>query len=256
MTASQPDRSNVPRATVLVVEGDLRLAGLLDRILRAAGLDVYCVSSARRAREALPGRDVDLVITERGLPDGSGLSLCRHIRCTSQVPLIVLSELDSPADRIAGFEAGCDDYIVKPFHHVELRMRVEALLRRAGTRRRGSLEGPRGLVLHLATAEVEYCGRRERLTRSEVGILQALMEQPDMTHSPADLSERVWGYEMVPDANFVQQHVSRLRRKLSNVGASGFIETVYGVGYMLSTAPSDQAPNVPAGQDEGPSAAG
>lgn len=222
---------------ILVIEDQAQTGEVLNGALRAAGYETRWAQGARRARQFLDSEEFDLVLADVRLPDGSGLDLCSELRTRSQTPVILVSSADTPRDRIAGFEAGADDYVVKPFHLFELRKRIEAVLRRTGTRRPEALEGPRGLRLHIGTGEVEYRGQRLRLTRSEVGILQVLMEQPDHAHSPVDFSGRVWGYENLPDANFVQQHISRLRRKLATLGLEGLIATVYGMGYSLSTDP-------------------
>jgi len=224
---------------ILVIEDQAQTGEVLNGALQAAGYETRWAKGARRARLLLETEEFDLVLADVRLPDGSGLDLCSELRSRSQTPVILVSSAGTPQDRIAGFEAGADDYVVKPFHLFELRKRIEAVLRRTGSRRQEVLEGPRGLRLHLGTGEVEYRGERLRLTRSEVGLLQALIQQPDRAHSPAELSGRVWGYESVPDANFVQQHISRLRRKLARLGADGMIETVYGMGYSVPVRASE-----------------
>lgn len=229
---------NGPAGSILVIEDQAQTGEVLHGALQAAGYDAHWATNARRARQLLSENAFDLVVTDVRLPDGSGLDLCYEIRTSSRTPVIVVSSADTPRDRIAGFEAGADDYVVKPFHLFELRKRIEAVLRRTGARPVDAIQAPGGMKLHPGVGEVEFGGRRARLTRSEAGILQVLLEQPGRAYSAADLSGRVWGYETVPDANFVQQHISRLRRKLSTVGVEGLIETVYGMGYAISSDPS------------------
>ena len=234
-TTSQPTfAGSPPRARILVVEDQAQTGEVLHGALEAAGYEAQWATNVRRARQLLSTEAFDLVLTDIRLPDGSGLDICYEIRTSSRTPVIVVSSADTPRDRIAGFEAGADDYVVKPFHLFELRKRIEAVLRRTGARQVEAVEAPGGMKLHLGVGEVEFGGRRARLTRSEVGILQTLLEQPGRAYSAADLSGRVWGYETVPDANFVQQHISRLRRKLATVGVEGLIETVYGMGYAIA----------------------
>ncbi|MGE3961713.1 MAG: response regulator transcription factor [Dehalococcoidia bacterium] len=241
--AQQPVFSGqAPRARILVIEDQAQTGEVLHGALQAAGYEVQWATSARRARQMLASHEFDLLVTDVRLPDGSGLDICYEVRSASQTPVIVVSSADTPRDRIAGFEAGADDYVVKPFHLFELRKRIEAVLRRTGSRRRDAIEGPHGLRLLLGNGEVEVGGQRARLTRSEVGIMQVLLEQPGRAYSAADLSGRVWGYETVPDANFVQQHISRLRRKLSKLGAGDVIETVYGLGYAISLVSDTDSP--------------
>ncbi|MCK9494328.1 MAG: response regulator transcription factor [Dehalococcoidia bacterium] len=246
------DEPTPTRARILLVEDQPETGEVLDAALQTAGYAVEWATSLQAARRLLLAQDFDLLVTDVRLPDGSGLDLCYEVTTTSDTPVIVVSSADTARDRIAGFEAGADDYVVKPFHLFELRKRIEAVLRRAAPQRRDGVDDVRGLTLHVASGQIEYQGQRARLTRSEVGILQVLMGQPGRTHSAAELSGRVWGYEQLPDANFVQQHVSRLRRKLATLGAEGVIETVYGVGYTIATTPSDDPPP-PASRPDAPS---
>ena len=249
-TAQHSAWGGQPRARILVIEDQAQTGEVLHGALEAAGYDTEWATNIRRARQLLGAGAFDLVLTDVRLPDGSGLDICYEIRTSSRTPVIVVSSADTPRDRIAGFEAGADDYVVKPFHLFELRKRIEAVLRRSGGRQVDSVDAPGGMKLHLGVGEVEFGGQRARLTRSEVGILQTLLEQPGRAYSAADLSGRVWGYETVPDANFVQQHISRLRRKLATVGVEGLIETVYGMGYAIAASAGGATGGADAARDD------
>lgn len=235
--APAASRPAAARARVLVVE-DHPLTGVtIQSALAADGFDVDLAATVQRGRARFEALAPDLAILDVHLPDGSGLDLCVHIRQTSNVPVIVVSGADSLEERIAGFDAGADDYVVKPVHVAELSKRVEAVLRRAGLRQTEYVvAGPLGVLLHVGSGEVEREGRRVRVTRSEVGILRALFGQPGVPVHPDDLSRLVWGYTAAADPNFIQQHISRLRRKLREVEAGDLIQTTYGVGYAVPPA--------------------
>lgn len=223
-----------PRARLLIVEDHTHTGEVLQEGLRASGYHAEWVTSLRRARQELRTQRWDLVITDVRLPDGSGLELCSELRSSAETPVIVVSAADTVQDRVAGFEAGADDYVVKPMHLAELRKRVEAVLRRARPRQEaGILTGPGRMRLNTSSGDVTVDGATTRLTRSELGILTALLEQPGLARSAEELCRLVWNYEVVADANFIQQHVSRLRRKLATIGAGGAIRTVYGMGYAV-----------------------
>ena len=240
--------------SILVVEDDLSILTGLSMNLRIEGYEVLQAQDGRTGLARALDESPDLMVLDVMLPELNGFEVLKELRQRGRdTPVVVLSAKGMETDKILGLNLGADDYVVKPFHLFELRKRIEAVLRRAAPQRRdGGVDDVRGLTLHVASGQIEYQGQRARLTRSEVGILQVLMGQPGRTHSAAELSGRVWGYEQLPDANFVQQHVSRLRRKLATLGAEGVIETVYGVGYTIATTPPDDPPP-PASRPDAPS---
>lgn len=219
---------------LLVVEDDPLSRELLVNSLRAYGYEVETVDSTRSARARLAVGAIDLVLLDVSLPGESGLALSADLRDSLRIPVIVVSGSEGLSERIAAFEAGADDFVPKPFHVSELAARVEAVLRRTGRRSRsGVVTGPRGMVLNVMAGEVGLGEARVRLTRSEVVLLRVLLESAGEAVSSEALSREVWDYADAGDVNFIQQHVSRLRRKLKQIGIDDLIETVYGGGYRV-----------------------
>ncbi len=209
---------------LLLVEDDLPLARGVALALAGEGRKVTVCASAQQARKALE-QPVDLVILDVGLPDGNGLELCREIRLFSRAPVIFLTANDTEADEVAGFCAGGDDYIVKPFRVGVLRARVDAMLRRAGGEEVLVFDGFR---LDFAHAAFSKDGQPITLSAPEQRLLRALVRERGHTVRRETLIDRVWtdGMEYV-DENALSVTVRRLRKKLGE----GYIHTVYGVGY-------------------------
>jgi len=223
----------VPR--ILVVEDDLRIRReLLDALLGAA-FEVDVAVSLRDARISAE-RDYALVLLDLGLPDGDGLELVRHLREAGRgVPILILTARDTPDSRVAGLDAGADDYVVKPFHMPELVARVRSILRRSG-RTVGQ-----ALVRHedlWADAESRKVGKGDdaiTLKPREFDLLLFLMQHPGRTWTRDQLLDRVWGAGFTGDARTVDLHVRRLRAKVEDDSSDPrFIETVWGVGYRMA----------------------
>ncbi len=226
-------------AHLLLVEDEPHARDVLLSELTAAGHRLSTARSLREARHRLAEAAFDLVILDVGLPDGSGLDLCAEVRRTSEVPVLIVSAAGTPEERIAGFDAGADDYLPKPLHPVELARRVTALLRRANYQATDSLiTGAYGLTLDVRLGLARYDGQEAALTRSETGLLRLLIERAGTAVPAEELSRRVWNYESLGESNFLHQHISRLRRKLRATGyPTDAIHTVYGVGYSMRAAP-------------------
>ncbi len=215
--------------SVLVVEDDENLLVGVAATLHAAGLAVDTAASIADAHEALHAGGHDCVVFDRMLPDGDAIGYV-HMRRREgwSVPVLFLTARDAPADRVAGFEHGGDDYLVKPFSSAELTARVLNLCRRAGSR---------PSVLRLADLEMD-CARREvrragvllSLTGKEFAVLEYLLTQVEQVVSRNDLLEHCWESETDPTSNVVDAVVKRLRRKL---GAPELIRTVHGRGFQL-----------------------
>jgi len=231
MTEERPSSDAV---RVLLVEDDPVTVDLISVGMSRRGYTVDATDSTHNARARLMSGQFDIVLLDVALPGESGLALCADLRDTLKLPVIIISGAERIAERIAAFDAGADDFVPKPFHVVELCARVEAVLRRAGRRdRSGIISGPRGLTLNLTACEIAKEDARARLTRSEVVLLRVLLENAGSAVSAETLSHEVWDYQVAGDANFIQQHISRLRRKLQQIGVEDLIETVYGVGYRV-----------------------
>ncbi len=241
MAASTPGKQRpVPerRGVVLVVEDHRATAHVIAEGLRLEGYEVTIVGTAKAARQHLDTQRCDVIVLDRILPDNPGLQFCTELSHTAATPIIMISGVGSPADRVEGLDAGADDYLQKPLHVSELRARIDAVLRRASAGpQSAAISGPHGLELDLRANEIARDGARAQLTRSETSLLRILLEHLGTVWTTDELAQRAWGYDTAGDANFVQLHVSRLRRKLTSVGMpKDFVRTVYGVGYATTAA--------------------
>ena len=224
--------------TVLVVDDEDVVRDVIIRYLEQAGLGPLEAADGAGARRLFTEVPVDLIILDVMLPEMNGLDLCRWIRTSSDVPIILLTARGEEADRIIGLELGADDYVVKPFSPRELVVRVQAILRRAGPREPaapGRLEVA-GLHIDAAAREVVRRGETLSLTATEFDLLWCLASHPRVVFSRQQLLARVWGYEAALDAgtSTVTVHVRRLREKIEeDPAAPRRITTVWGVGYRF-----------------------
>ncbi len=221
-----------PEPVIVVVEDDPNIADLVDLYLRQDGYRVYQAASGERGLELVRERSPRLVVLDLGLPGIDGLEVCRQLRTTSDVPIIMLTARDGEIDRVLGLEMGADDYVAKPFSPRELVARVKAILRRA--------EGPpreAPPVIVVGDVEVDL-GRREARANGEVVPLAArefellahLAENRGLALSRRQLLDGAWGADWVGDERTVDVHVRQLRKKL---GDALPLDTVWGVGYRL-----------------------
>jgi DNA-binding response OmpR family regulator len=215
---------------VLVVEDDEDLREAVAAALRSAALAVDVAVDLGRADQELFATAYDCVVFDRMLPDGDALDYVRHRRRLGwAAPVLFLTARDSPADRVAGFEGGGDDYLVKPFGIAELVARVVSLCRRAGQRRPPVLRSG-DLEVDTARREVRRGGVLLTLTAKEFAVLEYLLTRPGDAVSRADIEEHCWDAMAEPMSNVVDVVIAQLRRKL---GAPPLIATVRGQGYRL-----------------------
>jgi DNA-binding response OmpR family regulator len=168
------------------------------------------------------------------LPDADGVELSRRLRADGDpVPILMLTARDTVSDRVAGFEAGADDYLIKPFSTAELVARVRALLRRARDRRTPATRRVGDLELNASTHEVRRGGRLLRLTRREFDLLALFLDNPGTVLDRERLLTDAWGYRSAVETNAVDVYVGYLRRKLEEGGEPRLLHTVRGVGYVL-----------------------
>lgn len=214
---------------VLVVEDDPLIGGPIEESLRNAGHAADWTQDGVAADAALQAHSYDVVVLDLGLPRRDGMAVLRALRARgARVPVLILTARDGTADRVAGLDAGADDYLVKPFELVELLARLRALTRRAI----GAV-GPRltyaGVTLDPATHEVWRDGVAVALSSREFAVLESLLLRPSALLSRQQLEERLYGWGEEPESNAVEVYVHGLRRKLG----SDFVRTVRGVGYTL-----------------------
>ena len=212
---------------ILVVDDDRAVLRMLVRTLRAEGHEVEAAPDGGAALAAVERRAPDAVVLDVAMPGLDGLAVCRRLRAGGlTAPVLLLTARDAVADRVAGLEAGADDYLVKPFAVEELLARLAAI-RRRGTARAGVLAvGP--LRLDAVAREVHRDGRAIELTERETALLELLMREPRTVVTRERALDEIWGAAAVE--NVVDRYVSELRRKL---GGPGLIRTVRGVGFVL-----------------------
>jgi DNA-binding response OmpR family regulator len=221
--------------SVLVVEDETSIASFVAAYLRNAGYVVTTAASAQAALVQLAGEMPALVILDLNLPDGDGVELCRRIRKTSDVPILMLTARDEDIDKIIGLEVGADDYMTKPFNPRELVARVKSILRRAAPERRRteSEELQHGeLNINSGKREVHVGEEEIRLAPKEFDLLWELLDHRGIVLTRDQLLERVWGYTFAGDTRTVDVHVRQIRRKL---GDASPIVTVWGVGYKVAS---------------------
>lgn len=219
---------------LLVVEDEARIAEVLRAALSRAGFTVDAVNTVADARAVFPLVSYDAVILDLGLPDGDGLDLVTELRrAGSRLPVLVLTARDAVEARVAGLDAGADDYLIKPFAMAELIARTKALLRRPGQ--------ALGTVLEAGNISFDTIGRDVRvgaavlaLPRQELAILEHLMRRLGRVVPKAVLEDKLYGIDEELGSNAIPVHVHHLRRKLAEAGAAAEIHTVRGIGYVLT----------------------
>ena len=221
--------------TILVVEDETSIASFVAAYLRNAGYGVQTAATAQAALIQLAGDAPALVILDLNLPDGDGVELCRRIRKTSDIPILMLTARDEDIDKIIGLEVGADDYMTKPFNPRELVARVKSILRRAAPERRRSESDEihhGDLSVNAGKREVHVGDEEIHLAPKEFDLLWELLDHRGIVLTRDQLLERVWGYTFAGDTRTVDVHVRQIRRKL---GDASPIVTVWGVGYKVAS---------------------
>ena len=223
---------------MLVVDDEPAVREALERALRLAGYEVELAVDGEEAlvRLGLEPGAADLVVLDVLMPRLDGIEVCRRLRRTgNDVPILMLTARDEVDERVAGLDAGADDYVAKPFALEELFARVRALMRRSGN---GTDEVLRfaGLELDPRRYEVQRDGRPIELTRTEFSLLELFLRNPRQVLTRSLIFERVWGYDFGPTSNSLEVYVGYLRRKTEAAGEPRLIHTVRGIGYALREA--------------------
>lgn len=221
---------------VLVVEDDVRIADVIRRTLTESGYAVDVTHTAPEGVQAFEIETYDLVVLDLMLPGlpGGGMDVCRRVRAiNNDVPVLMLTALDSMRTKVEGLDAGADDYIVKPFHLVELLARVRALLRRS-PRALAPLLHAQGVTLDPATRTAVRAERTIVLTAKEFAVLEYLMRNAGIIISTTELIDHAWDSNYDGFSNVVQTYIRYLRQKLSVPGESDIIETRRGAGYLIN----------------------
>ncbi|TMH01301.1 MAG: response regulator transcription factor [Betaproteobacteria bacterium] len=214
---------------LLLIEDDRMIGDGLRQALRLEGHAVDWVYDAQAAAATLASERFDGVLLDVGLPKGSGLDVLRGLRARGDAtPVIVITARDALEDRVAGLDAGADDYLVKPFELEELNARLRAVMRRHTGRAAPQLEHE-GVTLDPATRQVTLDGQPVLLSAREFALLEALMQRPGAMLSRAQLEDRLYGWGEEVESNAVTVYIHQLRKKLG----ADFIQNMRGVGYFL-----------------------
>ncbi|WP_128548122.1 response regulator [Larkinella soli] len=218
---------------ILLVEDEERLASFIRKGILAEGYEIQVAYDGRTGLSLFRKEEYDLIILDINLPLMNGFELCRLIRAENEtVPVLMLTALDSLADKSDGFHAGADDYLAKPFEFQELLLRLRALTRRNGARPRQVLRLA-DLELNLDTKTVTRAGKRIDLTTREYSLMEYLMLNKGKIISRVDISERVWSLNFDNTSNIIDVYISYLRKKIDKGYSPKLLHTIVGMGYVL-----------------------
>ncbi|ACU69420.1 two component transcriptional regulator, winged helix family [Catenulispora acidiphila DSM 44928] len=221
---------------ILVVDDDPAVRRSLEHALRRDGYDVVSVADGTSALAEHVAFRPDAVVLDILMPEPNGLEVCRALRSAGDdTPILMLTARDLVTDRVAGLDAGADDYLAKPFALEELRARLRALLRRSGAQ--SEVLTFADVRLDLSGWRVERGGRRLELTKTELSLLELFLRNPQHVLSRTQIFESVWGYDFGPQSNALWVYISYLRGKLEADGGARLIQTVRGLGYVLREEP-------------------
>jgi two-component system response regulator MprA len=219
---------------ILVVDDEPAVRDSLERALRLEGYDIELAGDGVEALTTLTADGPDAVVLDVMMPRLDGLEVCRRMRAQGdRTPVLMLTARDAVSDRVAGLDAGADDYVVKPFALDELLARLRALLRRAGVSAGGQVLRFADLELDPVSHQVKRGEREIELTRTEFSLLELFLLHPRQVLTRSVIFDRVWGYDFGPGSNSLEVYVSYLRRKTEAAGEPRLLHTVRGVGYVL-----------------------
>ena len=225
----------------LVVDDERSVRDALSRALRSEGYEVQLAVSGGEALGLLADQSPDVVVLDVGMPGLDGLETCRLIRAKGdEVPILMLTARSGVSDRVAGLDAGADDYLVKPFALEELLARLRALLRRYGqtsVESNSAVLSYGGLGLNPVTRDVTVNGEPVTTTRLEFALLELFLRHPRQVLTREVIFDRVWGYDFGANSNSLEVYVGYLRRKTERENSPRLIHTVRGVGYVLRDTP-------------------
>lgn len=218
---------------LLLVEDDPMIGDSVRKGLRQDGFTVDWVQDGRAGELALDEKVHDLLLLDLGLPGKEGLEVLKSIRRKgNRIPVLILTARDAVPDRVAGLNAGADDYLIKPFDLEELSARIRALLRRQAGRAEEVIRHGE-LTLVPATHEASFGGQPLSLSAREFALLEALLERPGVVLSIPQMEEKIYGWDDEVGSNTIEVYIHSLRKKLG----AGFIKNVRGVGYMIPATP-------------------
>jgi DNA-binding response OmpR family regulator len=221
-------------AHILLVEDEVKLARFVELELQSEGYQITVAHDGISALTLVRESEPDLILLDWMMPGMTGVEVCRRLRSTgSKVPVIFLTARDEISDRVAGLDAGADDYVVKPFSIEELLARVRSHLRRTQAEADTDLLEFTDLRLNRRTREVSRGSRSIELTVKEFDLLEYLLSSPRQVFTRDQILEHVWGYDFMGDSNIIEVYVRYLRLKLEEQQEKRLLHTIRGVGYVL-----------------------
>lgn len=217
--------------TIMVIDDEIEILDMLKRYFTLEGYDVITAAGGSEALKKL-AKQPDLILLDINMPDIDGLSLCKNIRDFISCPILFLTANVEDSDKIKGFGAGGDDYIVKPFSIDELGARVSAHLRRENrSKTKSRVWFDEQLAIDYLERAVYWAGQEIPLLKKEFDILEVLSQNPGQVFDKERLYEAAWGLDGMGNNSVVAEHIRKIRAKFAAVGAKQYIETVWGVGY-------------------------
>lgn len=226
-------------ATILIVEDEKKIARFLELELKHEGYDVLTAFDGRSGLDTALEKDPDLLILDLMLPELSGIEVCRRLRHTSDLPIIMLTAKDDVSDKVMGLDMGADDYVTKPFAIEELLARIRVALKKRRARDARQQETQDHLMtvgcvsIDTASWQVRVKGETVPLTRKEFDTLRYLMEHRGMAVTRDQLMNEVWGYDYIGDSNIVDVYIRYLRHKIDDQYGIKTIHTIRSVGYLF-----------------------
>jgi two-component system response regulator MprA len=221
---------------VLMAEDDPSVRKAVQRVLELEKYNVTAVNDGRQALEALDEQKFDLIVLDVMMPFADGLTVCKESRHRGiTTPILLLTARHEVGDRVAGLDAGADDYLVKPFEVDELLARCRALLRRSGNTESATILRVGDLTLNPQTREVKRGSRDIQLTKTEFDLLELLMESPNTVITREHIYETIWGYNFETGSKSLDVYIGYLRRKTEENNESRIVFTIRGVGYTVKT---------------------
>ncbi|MDB4921779.1 response regulator transcription factor [Mucilaginibacter sp.] len=224
-------------ANICLVEDEQKVAAFISKGLEEQGYKISIANDGITAKALLQKNDFDLLILDVMLPDINGIELCRQIRFTdTKTPILMLTALDQVQNKVSGLKAGADDYLVKPFHFIELVARIEALLRRQKVGETADhILVFDDLKLDTWSNVAERAGQQIALTAKEYTLLELFMSYPNKILSREYIAEQVWKIDFDTGTNFIDVYVNYLRKKIEKGFKNKLIHTVIGMGYILKS---------------------
>lgn len=222
------------QAKILIIEDAETLRNELAAFLRSYGYEVEAPDDFQNVMKYASQDDIHLILLDINLPVFDGYYICREIRKTSQVPIIIVTSRDTEIDELMSMNLGADDFVTKPYNTQILLARIENILRRTYAKQESVVLSFKDLQLHLANGTISYRGKQEELTKNELKILHCLMKNKDKIVSREQLMEDLWSSDLFVDDNTLSVNITRLRKKLEAIGMDNPIETRRGMGYIMS----------------------